>query len=79
MRKVVEQLRKKTIKELEKEIIKQRELIAKLRLQVKVNPPKDTNQLGKERKKLAQLLTIAGEKKEEEKIKRELEKKGVKN
>jgi ribosomal protein L29 len=79
MKKLVEQLRKKTIKELEKEIIKQRELIAKLRLQVKVNPPKDTNQLGKERKKLAQLLTIAGEKKEEEKIKRELEKKGVKN
>lgn len=79
MKKVIEQLRQKTVKELEKEVKKQRELIAKLRLQVKVNPPKDTNQLGKERKKLAQLLTIIREKKEEEKIKRELEKKDVKN
>jgi len=75
MKKFIAQLREKTINELEKEIVKQRELLAKLRLQMKVNPPKDTNQLGKERKKLAQMLTILKEKKDEEILKKKLIKK----
>jgi ribosomal protein L29 len=42
---------------------------------MKVNPPKDVNQLGKERKKLAQMLTILKEKKDEEILKKKLIKK----
>jgi ribosomal protein L29 len=79
MKKIIAQLREKTINELGKEIVKQRELLAKLRLQMKVNPPKDTNQLGKERKKLAQMLTILKEKKDEEILKKKLIKKAFKN
>lgn len=75
MKKIIAPLREKTINELEKEIVKQRELLAKLRLQMKVNPPKDVNQLGKERKKLAQMLTILKEKKDEEILKKKLIKK----
>jgi ribosomal protein L29 len=79
MKKIIAPLREKTINELEKEIVKQRELLAKLRLQMKVNPPKDVNQLGKERKKLAQMLTILKEKKDEEILKKKLIKKAIKN
>jgi len=73
MKKFLKTIREKTIKEIEKEIRKQREVIAKLKLEIKVNPPKDTNLLKKERKKLAQLLTVLKEKKDEEAIKKELE------
>lgn len=72
MKKTLEIIRKKSLKELEKEINKLRKEIAKLRLEFKINPPKDTNQLSKMRKKLAQILTIYQEKKFEEKLKKEL-------
>jgi ribosomal protein L29 len=64
---VIEELRNKTIKELDKEgseIIKQ---IAKLQLESKVNPPKNTNLIINKRKRLAVILTIKSDKKTVEK------------
>jgi len=69
MKKVINKLKQKTIKELEQEVNNLRQEIAKLKIETKVNPPKDTNFLVKKRKKLAQLLTILTEKKEAEKLK----------
>jgi ribosomal protein L29 len=74
MKKIVGELKQKNAVQLEKEITKQRELVAKLKLQMKVSPPKDVNQLGKEKKKLAQLITIFKEKKDAERLKKDLEK-----
>lgn len=59
----IEELRSKTIKELEKEGDEIRKEIAKLQLDFKVNLPKDTNLLVKKRKRLALILTIMNEKK----------------
>ena len=59
----IEELRNKTVKELEKEgneIVKE---IAKLQLESKVNPPKNTNLVIKKRKRLAVILTIINDKK----------------
>ncbi|MCX7880908.1 MAG: 50S ribosomal protein L29 [Patescibacteria group bacterium] len=72
MKKVVKEWQKKSIKEIENEINKIREEIAKLRIEMKVNPPKDTNILIKKRKNLAVALTILTQKKEEETLKKEL-------
>jgi len=69
MKKEIKELKQKTIKELEKEINNLRQEIAKLKIEMKVNPPKDTNLLTKRKKKLARLLTVLTEKKEEEKLK----------
>jgi len=69
MKKEVKELKQKTIKEIEKEIINLRQEIAKLKIETKVNPPKDTNLLRKKKKKLARLLTVLTKKKEEEKLK----------
>ncbi len=73
MKKVIQLLKQKQVEELEKEINKQRELISRLILEEKVKAPKDTNQLAKARKKLAQMLTILKEKKLEQKIINELQ------
>jgi len=62
MKKIVADLRKKTEKELEKEIQVIKEEIAKLQLEMKINPIKDTNLLIKKKKKLAILLTVFTEK-----------------
>ena len=72
MKKIIEIYRKKSLRDLEKDINKLRKEIAQLRLELKINPPKDTNQLSKMRKKLAQMLTIYQEKKLEEDLKKEL-------
>jgi len=69
MKNKILELKAKSIHELEKEAKDLREEIAKLRLELKVNPPKDTNVLMKKRKQLAVILTIVGEKKEIEKLK----------
>lgn len=66
MKKNVSELQKKTIIQLEKESLVVREVIAKLRLEVKVNPPKNTNLLRKKRKELARMLTVLTEKKDKE-------------
>ncbi len=68
MRKINNEYREKTIKELEKEGQKLRQEIAKLKLEEKVNPAKDTNLLMKKRKRLAVILTLFTEKKQLEEI-----------
>ena len=69
MKKAIADLKKKSIKQLEIEIAKLREEIAKLKLEIKINQPKDTNLLFKKRKHLARMLTVLTEKKELERIK----------
>ena len=73
MKKILETYRKKSLRELEKDINKLKKEIAQLRLELKINPPKNTNLLSKMRKQLAQMLTIYQEKKLEEDLKKELE------
>lgn len=70
MKKLVKELKSKTIKELEKEIQNLEKEIIKLTIDFKVNPPKDTNILKKTKKKLAILLTVLREKKEVESLKK---------
>ena len=69
MKKTITDLKTKSIKQLEIEIAKLREEIAKLKLETKINQPKDTNLLFKKRKQLARMLTVLAEKKELERIK----------
>lgn len=69
MKKETKELKSKSLSELEKQAQSLREEIAKLKLEIKVNPAKDTNLLRKKRKKLAAILTIIAEKKETEKLK----------
>ncbi len=69
MKKEIKELKSKSLSELEKQALSLREEIAKLKLEIKVNPAKDTNLLMKKRKKLAVILTVTTEKKETEKFK----------
>lgn len=69
MKKLTKELTNKTIKELEKQSQMLREELAKLTLNQKVNPVKDTNVTVKKRKELAVVLTILTQKKELETIK----------
>jgi len=69
MKKFTKELSGKTEKELEKQTQLLREEIAKLVLNERVNPSKDTNFLMKKRKALAVLLTILKQKKELETLK----------
>ena len=64
MSKKLDELRTKSKQELDKEIQKSIEEIAKLSLEEKVNPQKDTNLVFKKRKYVAQLKTIASSVKE---------------
>ena len=70
MKKKTLELKNKSIIELEKEAENLRQEVAKLRLELKVNPAKDTNILMKKKKIIAVILTLIGEKKEMEKLKR---------
>lgn len=70
MKKIVKELKAKSIKELEKQRDLLSEEIAKLKISMKVNPPKDTNLLMKKRKQLAVILTILSEKKLLENLKK---------
>lgn len=69
MKKYIQELQAKTISELEREATKVRQEIAKLKLESKVNPSKDTNFLQKKRKTLARILTVISQKQTEEEIK----------
>lgn len=62
-KKIIETYRGKSIPELEKNRLQLVKEIALLKLDLKVNPPKDTNALFKKRKTLAVLATILQEKK----------------
>jgi ribosomal protein L29 len=68
MKKSVKEFQGKSTKELEKEVVVLRTEIAKLKLQEKVNPSKDTNKIHKKKKLLAVLLTVKTQKKEAEKL-----------
>jgi len=64
MKKIATELKGKSEKDLLKEGNKLSEEIAKLKLESKVNPAKDTNLIFKKRKKLAVILTLINERKE---------------
>lgn len=70
MKKLTRELKEKSLSELEKEATKLMIEITKLQLEMKSNPPKDTNTLGKKKKRLAATLTMHSEKKEIEKLKK---------
>lgn len=63
MRKITKELKDKTNKELNAEITKLREDIAKTILSSKTSPAKDTNLITKKKKRLAVLLTLESQKK----------------
>ena len=68
MKKLTNEFNPKSIKEVEKKIGETRHEIAKLQLEQKVNPPKDSNTLFKRRKQLAVLLTVLNEKQVAERL-----------
>lgn len=61
MKKTSSEFKGKSVKDLEKEEKKLREEMAKLKLESKVNPQKDSNFLFKKRKRLAVILTLLNE------------------
>ncbi|MEN9327533.1 MAG: hypothetical protein RI947_341 [Candidatus Parcubacteria bacterium] len=64
MRKLTAELSKIKSTDMNKQIISVREEIAKLKLEEKVNPQKDTNLIAKKKKRLAVLLTLFSQTKE---------------
>jgi ribosomal protein L29 len=70
MKKYVVDLRKKTIKELEKEVQDIKKDIMKARIDWKINRPKDTNLISNKKKKLSVLMTVLYEMRELEKIRK---------
>lgn len=72
MKKITKELQEKTINELEREAGKLRKEIVKERLEFKVNLPKNTNSIFLKRKRLAVVLTVLGQKKELENLKKEV-------
>lgn len=71
MKKLTKELREKSITQLEKELLALQLEITKGKLSFKSNPPKDTNVIFKKRRKAAQILTVLGEKKELEIMKKQ--------
>ena len=69
MKKLTKELTNKTIKELMKQSHMLREEIAKLTLNQRVNPSKNTNIAVKKQKELAVILTVLTQKKELETLK----------
>lgn len=55
-------IKDKSVKELQKEVLDLQNEIAKLKLENKINVPKDTNMLVKRKKRIAVLLTVINEK-----------------
>lgn len=62
MKKLVQELGRKSMEDLREEVAKLRIEIAKMKLEQLVNPAKDSNILFKKKKKISQLLTILSEK-----------------
>ncbi len=67
MKKKLNEFKEKTVAELQKAIQALNEEISLLILNVKVNPPKDTNFIAKKRRNLAVMHTFLSQKKEVEK------------
>ena len=66
MKKQIIELERKSIKELKQEMNTLRDEIAKMRLNVIANRPKDSNILAKKRKQLARIFTVTTIKKQTE-------------
>ena len=66
MKKNIQDLHKKSVKDLEKELEKARQEIAKISIESAVSPVKDTNTIAKKRRHLAMLLTVMNEKIDQE-------------
>lgn len=64
MRKSVQDIHSKSVKDLEKEVASIRHDIAKTSLEQKVQPVKDTNVIKKKKHQLARTLTVLNDKKE---------------
>jgi ribosomal protein L29 len=68
MKKYANEIRKKTLKDLEKEYSDLKNEIEKLKIDWVVNKPKNTNVISNKRKRLSVLQTILSEKRELEKL-----------
>ena len=64
MKKLTKEINEKNLIQLEKEAIVLREEIAKMILETRVNPVKDTNTITKRKKRLAVILTLITQKRE---------------
>ncbi len=62
MKKQLKELHAKSIQDLQKEIISVRTEVAKLKVESKVKPQKDTNIIKKREKYIAHILTVITEK-----------------
>lgn len=63
MKKSIQELQTKKIVELEKELSTLRAEVAKLKVEKKAKPEKDTNLIQKKQMKIAQLLTVINQQK----------------
>lgn len=70
MRKTTAEVSKMKIADIQKQIQTTREEIAKLRLEKRVSPQKDSNLITKKRKRLAVMLTVLSEKQDAELVKK---------
>ena len=70
MRKTTAEVSKMKIADIQKQIQTTREEIAKLRLETRVSPQKDSNVITKKRKRLAVMLTVLSEKQDAELVKK---------
>lgn len=61
-------LRAKLTSELKKEVQTLKGEVIREQLEFKVNPPKDSNSIAKKKRRIAQFLTIIGEKERDEKL-----------
>jgi hypothetical protein len=62
MKKITNELGGKKVADLMRECVGLRQEIAKIVLSMKSNPPKDTNTLGKKKKRLAAMMNIITQK-----------------
>ncbi len=62
MKNLIKDLSRKSTIDLAKEFAQAKFELAKSRLEVIANPPKDTNSLGKKRRHIARLMTVHKEK-----------------
>ena len=76
MKKIKKEIQDKSISQLVTQEVTIRQELAKLVVEFKSNPPKDTNTIVKKRRQLAMILAVMGEKKEIEKLKSEISPKG---
>lgn len=70
MRKTTAEVSKMKIADIQKQVQATREEIAKLRLEKRVSPQKDSNLITKKRKRLAVMLTVLSEKQDAELVKK---------